>query len=545
MAVMSPNGKNEFDDFAELDDLNDLDDLGGGSSGADGLGDLDGDLDLDLDGLDDDSVPETTITFTVFFSADNMSAYVRAADYLKGADADNSFDPRVIYNLLEENGVTYGIQDDAIAKYAEGKKLYKDLEAAKGLRPEKGEDGVAEYFFSTEKRYAPKENADGTVNYKELGYIHNVTENDLLCRVTPPTEGIGGINVLGEPVEAKPGNPVTVNAGNGVRVSDDGLEFYAEQSGMVELQDGRIEVKNVYTVPGDVGPATGNIRFNGAVMVQGNVLSDYSIYANGDVIINGYVESSMVNSTGNIVVNNGINGMKKGLIKADGNVTTKFAEMSRIIAGGDFYCDYCINSEVRAGERIFAKGKRGALLGGTYIAGEAIDLNTAGSDLNIPMDLQIIPNWPSVRNLKIKPEERINSYTEEVSALDKQINSQSKNLNKIETEILKITKQLARSQDSDETAAAKKDLVKLMQAKSILRKEIGDIEAKKDNLDQMMECEGCYITVRRMIHTGVRVVIGSNIVRINGHKEIQTYIMEKGRLQTYNIARGPEEKDKK
>lgn len=490
-----------------------------------------GENESDMD-MSDDKKP---ITFSVFLSADKMTAYVRATDYERGKEADNSFNPQIIYGLLQENQVDFGIDHDGIEVYAKGKTLFKDLEAAHGQRPIAGADGYVEYLFETERAGGPKVKNDGSVDYKELDLFENVVPGKVLCRIHPPKEGIDGLDVLGNPVPAKAGKEAEISCGNGVELSEDGKTVVATKGGMVVTNKGSIEVKEVFTVNGDVGPTTGNIRFNGAVVVKGNILSDYSVFANGDVVVDGYVESSILTSTGNITIKNGVNGMKKGMIKADGNVTTKFAEMAKIIVGGDFNFDYCINCDVRAVGSIIGKGKRASLMGGSYIAGEHININTAGSDKNLPMDLQIIPRWNEVVNLKIKPEERVKEYQENVNELDRQIAEQKKLLEKIEEGILKVTKKSNTAEPPELAEAKKKKFVSLMQGKSQLKDSISELKAKKEKLDATMVCKGCSIVINRIIHTGVRVTIGTANLRINGHKEVQTFVEEDGVINAYNV----------
>ncbi len=484
--------------------------------------------------------PKKPITFTVFTSADKMTAYVRAADYERGKDADNRFDPAIIYELLDEKDISFGVDHDAIDEYSRGKSLFKDLEVAHGQRPVVGDDGYIEYFFTLERNSGPKVNSDGSVDYKELDLFENVVPGARLCRIHPPKEGIDGIDVTGKDVKAKKGREADIGCGPGTEKSADGLEIHATVGGMVLTNNGAVEVKEVFTVNGDVGPSTGNIRFNGAVVVKGNVLSDYSIFANGDIVVNGYVESSILTSAGNITIKNGVNGMKKGMIKADGDVTTKFAEMAKIIVGGDFHFDYCINCDVRAVGNIIGKGKRASLMGGSYIAGKCINISTAGSDKNLPMDLQIIPRWNEWRNLKLKPEERIKDYQEQVSALEHQIIEQRKLLEKIEEGILKVTKKAAPNEPPEITEAKKQKFRSLMQGKSQIKDVVAELKAKKERMDATMICEGCSVVINRIIHTGVRVTIGTANLRINGHKEVQTFVEEDGVIQAYNVVSKPE-----
>lgn len=480
---------------------------------------------------------DNPVIFTLFFSADKMNAYIRAQDYNRGKDVDNRINTDVIYELIKENDVAYGIDDEGIVEYCKGKAFYKDFQVATGLKPQKGEDGTIEYFFSLESGCDLKEKDDGTVDYKELGLIRNVNTGDVLCKITRPTDGVDGVDVLGKPVKATPGKDVVINNGKGVEVSDDGLEYIAINSGMVELKKGTVEVKEVYTVSGDVGPETGNIRFNGTVVVKGSVLSDYTIFAKGDIIINGYVEASILNSTGNIVIKNGINGMKKGFLKADGNVTLKFAEMARVIAGENFYCDYCINCDVRAEDGIICKGKKASLLGGNYIAGRTIEADVIGSELNLPMDIQVIPNWPDIRNLKIKSEDRIRENNEILSGYEKTLTKLKNTYDMLDKEIMKASRKMSMDTKEDLEIKKKKILI-LIQQKEAIKSQITEFDEKKNKVNRINECEGCMVIARKRVHTSVKIVIGNAVLRINGHMDHQTFVENNGEIEKYSLTRG-------
>lgn len=513
---------NELDEFDELDELNNLLAVEDDSNSA-----------ADVQELENEINP---VTFALFFSADKMNAYVRAQDYRRGKDVDNQVSVDRIYDLLEEKKVTYGIDNEGIEEYCKGKTFYKDFHVAKGLRPVRGEDGTIEYFFPIDLGYIPKEKDDGTVDYKELDLIHNVDAGEILCRITPPTEGIDGTDVLGDVVKATPGKAPIIGSGKGVEISENGLEYIAKNNGKVEINNGTVEVKEVYTISGDVGPATGNIRFNGAVTVMGSVLSDYAIFANGDIVVHGYVEASILNSTGNILINNGINGMKKGFLKAEGDVTVKFAEMARIVAGGNFFCDYCINCDVRTVNSILCKGRRASLLGGNYIAGKSIEVNTIGSDLNIPMEVQIIPSWEDFRNLKIKPEERVRENKEKFSDYEKEYSKLKVQYDALDKEITRASRK--RSMDTEEELRVKKkQIIICTQEKANLRRQMMELEEKKKVLDKMDNCDECMIIVRKDIYASVRVTMGSAMLRLNTQMVQQTFVKENGVIEAHNVVR--------
>lgn len=478
---------------------------------------------------------EKQIKLELLFSSDKMLAYVTASEYSKEVGADNSFDPQLIYDLASAYKVTFGIDDVAVKEFATGKQLSRDLELAHGSRPVNGKDGTIRYLFETSVTNAPKENDDGTVDYKELGLVQNVEEGDLLCKITMPIEGTPGTNVLGEEVKPVQGKPVEPKLGQGVTLSEDGLEVRAAIDGRVIYKNGTVEVTNVYNIKGDVGPETGNIRFNGSVIVQGNVLSDYSIFAKGDIVVNGYVEAAMLNASGNILIANGVNGMKKGLIKADGNITVKFAEMSKLVAGEDIMLDYSINSDLRANRSIIASGKKGSLLGGSCLAGYIIEAKNIGSEINTAMDLQIVPDWMHEVGFNLRAEERILNYQKESRDFIQDLEACEKGSAKMETELLRISQKLKMETDRDELNELKQKVLTFNQERTRLKEAIAKIEEKRRRLDTNLLCEGCKVVVKDIIHTGVRIIMGTEIYRINGHEKIKTYILEENEIKSYGI----------
>ncbi|MGP1569388.1 MAG: DUF342 domain-containing protein [Eubacteriales bacterium] len=478
------------------------------------------------------------IKFNLILSKDKLSAYVRAEKYEDIPEDEREFDTKVIYDLAKDYGVKYGIDDEAVKEFARGKRLYQDLELAHGKAPVDGIDGKVRYLFDVNVTNAPKENEDGTVDYKELGLIQNVTENELLCKITLPTMGTKGINVLGEDVLPKDGKPVELNLGQGVELSKDGLEVRATMDGRVVSNRGTIEVSNVYAVKGDVGPETGNIRFNGSVTVQGNVMSDYSIFAKGDIVVNGYVEASMLNASGNIIIANGVNGMKKGLIKADGSITTKFAEMARLIAGTDIFCDYSINSDFRANRDIVASGKKGSLLGGSYLAGNAIEAKMIGSEINVSMDLQIVPDWMHEIGFTLHPEERIVNYKKAGQEFAQDLADCEKGAIKMEKNLLQISQRLQKDVSKEEMRELKQKVLTYNQERTRLKEAIEEIKEKQKMLEADLLCIGCKIVAKDIIHTGVRIVMGTQTYRINGHEKTKTYVLEDGEIKSYGITTG-------
>jgi uncharacterized protein (DUF342 family) len=124
---------------------------------------------------------------------------------------------------------------------------------------------------------------DGKVNLFDLDLVRNVEVGALLATRTLPTAGEPGITVFGTSIPARPGRVVAVRAGEGVRLADDGLQVFAAMAGHAALVGNLVSVSPIYSIRGDVGPATGNIEFVGSVSVTGSVDAGYRVKAGGDV----------------------------------------------------------------------------------------------------------------------------------------------------------------------------------------------------------------------------------------------------------------------
>jgi uncharacterized protein (DUF342 family) len=76
------------------------------------------------------------------------------------------------------------------------------------VAPVDGVDGTVAFLIKTEKGPKIKENADGTVDFHDLDMVENVTQGQVLCTVTLPTEGTPGTTVEGNAILQRKGRPV-------------------------------------------------------------------------------------------------------------------------------------------------------------------------------------------------------------------------------------------------------------------------------------------------------------------------------------------------
>ena len=284
-----------------------------------------------------------------------------------------------IINSLVRAGIKYGVQENVIQEYLLDRHYCTDYIVAKATPAQQGRDAVVTYHFNTDLTLKPKRNEDGTVDFHQLDMISHCRKGDLLATLTPIDLGRPGIDICGNIIRPLKVNNKVLRHGNKIRISPDGLQMFSEVDGHVSLTDGRVFVSDTYNVPADVDASTGDIVYDGNVVVHGNVISGFSIRAKGDIEVDGVVEGAYIEAGGQIVLKRGMQGMSKGILRADGNIIAKFLENAEVIAGGYISTESILHCKVSAKGDIIVGGKRGFVTGGEMRSGSMISVKTAGS----------------------------------------------------------------------------------------------------------------------------------------------------------------------
>ncbi|MEG2924842.1 MAG: FapA family protein, partial [Oscillospiraceae bacterium] len=165
----------------------------------------------------------------------------------------------------------------------------------------------------------PQIDERGIADYKDLNFIHNVKQGDLLCDIVRSTVGFPGISVCGDVITGRSGTSSGLVCGVNTILSDDRTKLYASCNGQEFLKGKTVYVRRTLTVD-NVNSSTGNILFVGSVHVKGDVASGFSVRAGGNITIDGVAENAVLVSGNNISISDGIKGNGKALIVADGNV---------------------------------------------------------------------------------------------------------------------------------------------------------------------------------------------------------------------------------
>ena len=294
-----------------------------------------------------------------------------------------------IIQTMIKSGVKYGVVDANVEAFLSSRAYDETYILAEATKQEEGSDAEIKFYFNTDLTQKPKVNEDGSVDFHHLDVISSVSQGDLLAELIPAVQGKPGIDVCGgllRPVKVK---QKILRVGKNIKLSEDGLKAYSEVNGHATVEGEQVFVSNMYEVPANVDTSTGDIEYEGNVLVHGNVIAGYTIKAKGDIVVEGVVEGAILEAGGHIILKRGIQGMDRGVLKAYGNVISKFIESATVEAGGYVSADAIMHSTVSAKGDITVDGKKGYITGGTIRSGTQVSARTIGSAMGTVTNLEV------------------------------------------------------------------------------------------------------------------------------------------------------------
>ena len=143
--------------------------------------------------------------------------------------------------------------------------------------------------------------------------------------------------------------------------------LFAGRDGNARLEEGAVIVEPVVTVR-NVDYETGNIAFEGSVVVKGTVADGFSVMAGGDIEVDKCVGRVSLRAGRNILLKQGINGDNGADVWAGGTLTAKYGESSRIFTGKDMIIrEALMHCTLMVKGNLLLSGGRAELLGGTAV----------------------------------------------------------------------------------------------------------------------------------------------------------------------------------
>ena len=446
----------------------------------------------------------------VVVSPDRMTASLTLPD------VEGSYTQSEVRAQLQQAGVVHGVKWSELSLLlAEGKPV-QHVAVAVGTAPKPGADGRVEYLFrSTTEGLV--EHA-GRVDWREARVITSVEAGAPVARKIPAVPGEPGVDVLGHQVAARPPRDARVALGAGTALAeDDPNVVLATVSGAVRLDaSGRVTVDNTYLIRGDVDLTTGNVDFDGSVVIDKDVRRGFSIKATGDVEVTGLIEEASIMAGGSIIALGGvIGGSGAASLQAGRDIMARFANQATLLAGHDVILGQeAINCTIEAEGRIAVGGAvptRGFIRGGTLRAAQSISAFTVGAARGSRTELQAGYDWLLQRKLQ---------------SVDAELQTRQGQLERTRAQLHALQEQRARRELSTEERIL---LEKLRLADEALRVTVRSLETRRQ-MWQRMSSARATISVYGTAHSDIRLTVDGCVRVLSDDRHAETFVAEGDRV---------------
>lgn len=332
-------------------------------------------------------------TFTLRVTNKDLFAYAEVTPPFGGANITIE----KINDVLEGVGVSECLLKETIAALPDlaasaGGKFCAAI--ARGRAPINGRDATLQPLFENIADRRPHISEDGWADYRELGEFLTVEPGTPIVRILPPEKGEEGLSVKGETLFAFHGQPMKVRAFDAsVRISPEEPDVViAQVSGHPVVMSDGVKVEPVLTFENvDVG--TGNVIFDGSVVVNGDVRNGMRIDVTGDIHVKGTIEAAHLRAGGSIEIGGGAIGWgtvrdeRGGLrpeavqLQAEGRVSIRFMENAYVVTNGNLSVrDMITHCDITAGAVSVGDGRgKGRIIGGVVRGKQVVRTAIFGS----------------------------------------------------------------------------------------------------------------------------------------------------------------------
>jgi uncharacterized protein len=327
-------------------------------------------------------------------------------------------DLTLIKHYLFWNQIRHGILDDATLKswLSTATQESPPFAIARGVKPVPSKETIIKYHFPTDFRHIGKVNEDGSINFRDRGEIPFVKQNAFLAARIPPEKGKAGIDVTGQEIPVEDPSDMAFEAGPGTRLSEDGNKIYAQIEGQPHLDAmGKVTICPELNIKGDLGFETGDVIFDGNVVVEGVVKQGFKV--KGASLTARAIEGAEIDLTGDLNVSLGI--VDTQLVNVKGSIQAKYIHNSTINAFGDLI----VQREIMD-SKIHLSGacinSNGVIIASEISANMGIDAGNIGTDSSSPPKL-VVGVDEHIKQLVASVDEKMRVHFEAAALLKKEI----------------------------------------------------------------------------------------------------------------------------
>jgi uncharacterized protein (DUF342 family) len=330
-------------------------------------------------------------------------------------------------SILNQEHVTTGIMEESLKSIVEDQVYGQAVLVAKGVLARNGIDGFIKDHFKRDLKLEFIEDENGSVDYKKLNNIQSVRDGEVICSIALAVPGENGMTITGQPYPCTiKGTDVPVPVGRNTKLTEDRTQLVSQKTGHVTFVNGKFQVDPILKINGNIDNSTGNLDYDGDILITGDVRNGFTVKATGNIDIRGSVEGAQIIAQGSITIASGMSGNGRGTLTSDSDVKCRYLEHCTVTAKGNVYAESIINSKIESGQDIIVTSGMGVIIGGTLLAANSINARIIGSKVRRLITELIIANVP-------KNVEESSRIARELEQLHHNMSEVRKNITYLET----------------------------------------------------------------------------------------------------------------
>ena len=283
--------------------------------------------------------------------------------------------------------IVYGIDSDIIEEIVSAPQAGKEYIVARGKPAVNGEDAEIKECVKIDASMAPIIKEDSNVDHKTLDLMKTVKSKTVILEKKPATPGTPGRSIFGRTIDFHPGEDKPLLSGDNTEITENGTRLIAKTDGyLFRSSDGTILVKQIFHVKSNVDYSTGNIKYDGDVFINGNVLSGFGVECGQSISVNGEIEAAKVTSkSGKISCTRGILGKGKAVVSSGRDIEAEFIQEAVIECMGDLYVKSSILNVTGTigGNLIMEDSDTGLIIGGELVCKGNINVAEIGNKQHV------------------------------------------------------------------------------------------------------------------------------------------------------------------
>ena len=212
-----------------------------------------------------------------------------------------------------------------------------------------------------------------------------VYNGDVVGQIHRPILGEDGRDVTGKALPAKIGKEAKLKLDDTLILDATG-NIIAQFDGVLERSDGAASIRQNMEIDGCVDFSTGNIDFNGDVMIRKGVRDCFTVRALGCVEVQGLIEAATIIAGKDLTALGGFAGREQGIVNVGNDLKAKYLDSVR----GQVQYDLLVDREVVNCHLVVhgcLNAPNGTLIGGQLTVTQKIHAAQIGSPAGTPTEI--------------------------------------------------------------------------------------------------------------------------------------------------------------